>query len=196
MMFDIETNSMGIAPSLCNKLFRTELLKESYNTADGRVTLGEDAMCAYPTLFRAESIYIFENTHAYHYRQDQVSMVNRCDAVLLQRVVALSDSLNASLSTHGKEIRNQLDCYIASCALYAVRQVLLLNKDLSSKERIEKVNEFLENEVIKQALLVAYDITRDFKMRLKIKLAVKKRIASLRLLLSLNGISLRLKKQQ
>lgn len=193
MMYDTQTNTMGIAPSLWGKLFRTGLLKEAYSTADSRVTLGEDAMCTYPTLFRANSMYIFENTYGYHYRQNQVSMVDQCDMVLLQRVIALSMSLSSSFGAAEKEIKNQVDCHIAYTALYAVQQILLSNKEFCLSERIKKVKEFLENEVIKQAFVTAYDVVSNSKIKLKIKLINQKKITSLKILLSLNAVLLKLK---
>lgn len=63
----------GILPSLCGKLYRTELLKIYQNNVDNDITLGEDAVCTYPLLSNCKKIYLL-NRNFYNYRVNLNSM--------------------------------------------------------------------------------------------------------------------------
>ena len=66
----------GIFPGLCDILFKKELLKRMHAEVDTRITMGDDALCTYPYLLNANSIYILDEC-LYHYRQTPTSMVHQ-----------------------------------------------------------------------------------------------------------------------
>ena len=66
----------GIFPGLWDKLFKKELLKRMHADVDARITMGDDALCTYPYLLKANSIYILDEC-LYHYRQTPTSMVHQ-----------------------------------------------------------------------------------------------------------------------
>ncbi len=66
----------GIFPGLWDKLFKKELLKRMHADVDIRITMGDDALCIYPYLLKANSIYILDEC-LYHYRQTPTSMVHQ-----------------------------------------------------------------------------------------------------------------------
>lgn len=66
----------GIFPGLWDKLFKKELLKRMHADVDIRITMGDDALCTYPYLLKANSIYILDEC-LYHYRQTPTSMVHQ-----------------------------------------------------------------------------------------------------------------------
>lgn len=66
----------GIFPGLWDKLFKKELLKRMHADVDARITMGDDALCTYPYLLKANSIYILDEC-LYHYRQNPTSMVHQ-----------------------------------------------------------------------------------------------------------------------
>lgn len=142
MIYDMREERYFIVPSLWDKVFRTELLKAVYPGVDPTVTLGEDAVCTYPCIARANSLYIINNSACYHYREDHVSMVNHCDIRLLQRVLAFAVNMNRQFSESSPVFDNQVQCYIACVGLYSARQVLLLNRELRLCKRIQAVKEF------------------------------------------------------
>lgn len=142
MIYDMSEERYFISPSLWDKVFRTELLKAVYAGVDPAVTLGEDAVCTYPCIARANDLYIINNSAYYHYREDHVSMVNHCDIRLLQRVLAFAVNMNQQFSGFSPVFDNQIQCYIACVGLYSARQVLLLNRELRLFKRVQAVKEF------------------------------------------------------
>lgn len=193
MMYDLSTEQYQISPSLWDKLFRTELLKEVYTGVDPRVTLGEDAVCTYPCIARANSVLIVDNAACYHYREDHISMVNNCDIRLLQRVSALAVNMNQQFSELPDSFNIQVQNYITSVVLYAARQVLLCNSELRLAERIEKVKDFLRNTAITHAAQETLKHTCPFRIKLKLRLSTKKQPLLLYMLLQANNIYQKIK---
>lgn len=74
----------GIFPSVWDKLFRRECLERFQMAVDERLTMGEDAVCTYPALLHAESIFILDKC-LYHYRQSSTSMVRQTGEVETER---------------------------------------------------------------------------------------------------------------
>ncbi len=74
----------GIFPSLWDKLFCRHCLEYFQSAVDERITMGEDAACAYPCLLHADSIYVMDKCF-YHYRQSAVSMVKKRDRAEIER---------------------------------------------------------------------------------------------------------------
>lgn len=63
----------GINSSLCDKLFKKELILPYQLGVNDSIAWGEDAACVYPSLLKADSIYIYQKC-LYHYRQIPNSM--------------------------------------------------------------------------------------------------------------------------
>lgn len=63
-------------PYVWGKLFHRTCLLESQLQVDDRITMGEDVVCVYPCLLRAESIFVM-NESLYHYRQSVGSMIKQ-----------------------------------------------------------------------------------------------------------------------
>lgn len=69
MMFSVKNCSCLIDPSLCNKLFRTGIIKYALLQVNKDIFyLGEDAAAVYPCLLEAKSIYV-TTFCLYHHRQ-------------------------------------------------------------------------------------------------------------------------------
>lgn len=66
----------GIFPGVWDKLFKREYIEPFQMKVDERIQMGEDAVCTYPCLLNAESIYILHECF-YHYRQTTNSMVKQ-----------------------------------------------------------------------------------------------------------------------
>ena len=186
MIYDMCSKQYCINPSLWDKIFRTELLKSVYAGVDPLVTLGEDAVCTYPCIARANSLYIIDNSACYHYREDHVSMVNNCDIRLLQRVCALADNMNQQLSEHSEIFDNQVQCFIAYNGLYAARQVLLLNRELRLCKRVQAVKDFFSSPAMSRSFQEAKKNICSPKLKWKLCLAIKNQPYLLLLLLQCN----------
>lgn len=73
IMYDMERKACFVDPSLCNKLFRTIIIKKCLEETDEHIFyLGEDAANTYPAFLRAESIYVTDKA-MYHHRILEVS---------------------------------------------------------------------------------------------------------------------------
>lgn len=66
----------GLFPGVWDKLFKREKLEKFQMIVEDCVTMGEDAVCTYPCLLNADSIYVIHEC-LYHYRQTRLSMVKR-----------------------------------------------------------------------------------------------------------------------
>ena len=186
MMYDIHTERYYIKPSLWDKVFRTELLKEVYKGVDPIVTLGEDAVCTYPCIARANSLFVLANDACYHYREDHISMVNSCDVRLLQRVCVLAVNINYQFSEQPEIFNNQVQHFIAYNGLYAARQVLLHNRQHRLYKRLQAVKDFWGHPVLAYSFEQSRKSARSAKLKLKLQFAIKKRPYLLWLLLKCN----------
>lgn len=66
----------GIAPSLCNKLFRRDLLQKHLLHVPDDIVIGEDALASYSCMLEADSIYFFDESF-YYYRSNSDSVSRR-----------------------------------------------------------------------------------------------------------------------
>lgn len=188
MMYDIHSEQYHIKPNLWDKVFRTDLLKEVYKGVDPVVTLGEDAVCTYPCIAQANSLFILDNNACYHYREDHVSMVNSCDVRLLQRVCALAVNMNQQFSELPEIFNNQVQHFIAYNGLYAAHQVLLFNRQLRLYKRIQAVKDFFNNPILACSFQQSYKAVYSSKLKWKLRLATKKQPFLLFLLLQCKRI--------
>lgn len=63
----------GLAPSLCNKIFRRKLLRRHLLHVPNDVVVGEDAMASYSCLLEADSVFILKEAF-YYYRSNAGSV--------------------------------------------------------------------------------------------------------------------------
>ena len=161
-------------------------MRTVYEKADPAVTLGEDAICTYPYLAQAGSMYIVENHACYHYREDHFSMVNHCDIRLLQRVYALVTNMEQQFSECSDVFEPQVHGYVAYTGLYAARQVLLLNRELGLSKRIRAVKEFFALPIIAKAFQYVYKADCSVKFKWKSYFAAKNKPCLLLLLYTCN----------
>jgi len=74
----------GISPSQCDKLFKRECIEAFQMSEDECIRMGDDAVCTFPCLLNAESIYVLGEC-LYHYRQTTNSLVKKIDDYELER---------------------------------------------------------------------------------------------------------------
>jgi glycosyltransferase involved in cell wall biosynthesis len=65
----------GIAPSMCNKLFRRSLLEKHLLRVPHDVLVGEDGLASYSCMLEASSIYFFDEAF-YYYRSNVTSITH------------------------------------------------------------------------------------------------------------------------
>lgn len=74
----------GLFPGVWDKLYKRDCLEKYQMAVDDRLTMGEDAVCTYPVILNADSIYVLHEC-LYHYRQSSNSMVKQYSDIESQR---------------------------------------------------------------------------------------------------------------
>lgn len=110
----------GITTYVWNKLFKREILMESQNRVDSRISIGEDAAVTYPALLRCKRVAVVDNV-AYHYRQREDSMLkqNSSYADEAQKLSYLYDYMIrwAEGTDQELKLRKQIIDYVLSVAI-------------------------------------------------------------------------------
>ena len=90
----------GMTTYLWNKVFSRELVEPCQMNADERISIGEDAAVTFPALEAARCVAVI-NSHSYHYRQREDSMLKGHEGVSaeLEKVEILGDYLRKALKT-------------------------------------------------------------------------------------------------
>lgn len=100
MLYSYQTGRQGINASLCNKLFKADLLKQELEDSDAKFSLGEDAAIVYPLIFRSHRLVITDIC-SYHYRQHDMSMVHKVSGAQFDELKCLSDHLSNNYVKYG-----------------------------------------------------------------------------------------------
>lgn len=74
MIVNREFFEWGISPSECDKLFKRECIESFQMDEEECIRMGDDAVCTFPCMLKAESVYILGEC-LYHYRQTTDSLV-------------------------------------------------------------------------------------------------------------------------
>lgn len=75
MIWNDEQNNYGLDPSLCNKFFKTELIKAQYDTIKNvNFHFGEDMAIIYPLMRHVKSLSIHHEAYYYH-RQREIGNI-------------------------------------------------------------------------------------------------------------------------
>ena len=173
MLYSDNCNKVALPPSLCNKIIRKDVLKKALSDADNTISFGEDALCSFPCLLDANSVYICKGKYFYIYRQVPNSLTRAYDEKLLDKFKLLITLLDKAFVGREFDAKNQLHCYAVRFSLECIRNQLLFGKK-TFNEKIKKIDEYLECHIIK----TAFDKTsaENFNKATRIKLfLVKKR---------------------
>lgn len=102
----------GVAPSLCNKLFRRDLLQRHLLRVPRNVIVGEDALASYSCMLEASSIYFIDEPF-YYYRSNADSVSRRAVPVSrLSENHTVFDTLQKVIDTAKYPyMQRQLDYY-------------------------------------------------------------------------------------
>ena len=175
MIYDLKTNTSAILPSLCDKVFRRELLCAVYDSLDLTLTLGEDAMCTYPCLLAANCICFMEDSACYHYWQEHSENMHQMGAEFLMRIQALAKQMEARFWNE-PITRIQSKCYIAQYSANCIRQIMVRNRTMSWKEKKKAILAFLEDSTIRTAFYAAERHITDSKLKWKIRMLGRKQL--------------------
>lgn len=122
LIFDDSYMQPSIIQSMCGKLFKKNLLLETSEGIDERITLGEDASFVFPYLLACETICILDQCY-YHYQIRNGSMCSKKDLFVFERIEAFQRYLTNKLSGHPAEymLELQVKKYIVHLLEMAIR---------------------------------------------------------------------------
>ncbi|MBZ0312897.1 glycosyltransferase [Clostridium butyricum] len=129
-----------VSPSLCNKIFKRELLKKSiFNTMDERITYGEDFLINLSCYLNMEKI-LFLDICPYHYAQN--NYINGFENIVVSdiSVKCLYKSINEIIenSVYKEYFRDQLNLYFWFILLLRKYEKISSNEFLFPIEDIKK----------------------------------------------------------
>lgn len=108
----------GILPSLCNKLFRTSILKKVQMIVPDGVSNCEDRICTVAYMLKAEKVYILKKAF-YHYVFHKESMIHQEDESYLDKL----EKVYRAFRTMGQDLNFSEKLYV-QCELYLISKVL------------------------------------------------------------------------
>lgn len=113
MMFDLRKGCPGVIQALWTKMIKREILWQSIESVDNRITLGEDAAVVYKAMLIARKIVI-TNKYLYFYRIRIGSMCNSKNENTFNKIFIFQQYMRGIFSKCNKkyELNKQLEAYI------------------------------------------------------------------------------------
>ena len=143
----------GVYPSVCNKIFRRELVMNNIFNIDNLICMGEDAVCTYMCLLDANSIYILDNQHLYYYRQTESSMTKGYDAYYFDRIRYLIETLyRANVKKQVYDIDGQMDYYISFLVTEGIHNEMNIENTKTIASKIQFIADTLSQPYFSTAL--------------------------------------------
>ena len=190
MLFDYAHCVPGICPSMCNKLFRREIICNVIKRVDVSITYGEDALCTYACMLEAERI-LFVDQVLYDYRKHPLSVCNLYSDQRFQRMITLGTALEIMFAEHSFDAIDQLSGYLARPSLELIRKEILFHSDVSYREKRKIILQYLKNPMIARSFRYAIPKIKQPMTKLKMQLCANKMIGFLHVLFKGRHILLR-----
>lgn len=131
MIWDDEINSCGIDPSLCNKLFKRDIILPQLDKARKIcISYGDDVAVVYPTLYKADSYAIADQYKYYHRRRIEGEIPEYfLDNSYYKKLVDLYEYLRERFDNNADYVR-QLDMFFAHSATLRLRKYGVGNRSV------------------------------------------------------------------
>ena len=181
MLFDYDHCQPAVHPSLCNKLIRTEIIRNVIVHVDDSITYGEDALCSYACMLDARQIVVV-GQGLYYYRQNMESVTNVYNRQMFSKLILLGTELERLFTERNSGLRGQLFGYLARHSLECIRNELLFRTDAAYRDKCVSVKNFVVNPMIAHAFSYAIPRVHNPKTKLKMILARHKMVGLLYLL--------------
>lgn len=178
MLFDFAHGTPAINPSLCNKLFKKQLLGNIIEQVSDGITYGEDALCTYSCLLDADKICITDR-NMYHYRNHSESACNTYSCSLLEKFSLLITQLQSQFQKRDQSIMQQLYGYAARHSLECIRSEMLYNNSISYRKKRRVIFDFLSDPLIWKSISYTISKVQHFKTKVKLFLCQKRYIGAL-----------------
>ena len=173
MLFSVAENRPLIAPSLCNKIIRRSLLKKIILGADESIYYGEDAVCSYPCLLDAQTVYFTKDKYFYRYKNTKYSLSRKYDRRLMGKLPLLISIFDAEFEKRNFDGEIQLNCYAASQLMFGIRNELLFNRTKSLTKKVKELKSYIHHPRFKEVFDTARRVNIDKKLKAKLHLAEK-----------------------
>jgi glycosyltransferase involved in cell wall biosynthesis len=92
MLYTGKFSQFGIFSYSWGKLYKREVLFKNQLSVDESITIGEDALCLYPTLLDSDVLVILEQPY-YHYRQRADSLIKTLRKIEISKMQKVYDDL-------------------------------------------------------------------------------------------------------
>lgn len=195
MLFNYDSCCPSVNPSMCNKIFCINIIRDVTKDVNAAVSYGEDALCTFPALLKAKNVFV-THEHFYHYRHNGESVSNRYDGSILDKMILLETELRRQFKKCGFEGESQIHGYIARLSVEFIRNELLLHTGVALRERITIVKEYMKIESVKKSFNSAVLKVNDSKVKMKMKLILKGKYLELYLLFYLKNLVLKIKRSK
>jgi glycosyltransferase involved in cell wall biosynthesis len=93
-------SQFGIFTYSWGKLYKKEILINNQLNVDNSITIGEDALCLYPTLLDANTLVILDKPY-YHYRQRADSLIKTLRSIEVSKMQKVYDDLKNKFINKG-----------------------------------------------------------------------------------------------
>ena len=168
MLFFPKSNLPGFSPSLCNKIIRRSVLEKVIIETNEKIYYGEDAVCSYPCMLDAESLYVTKDKFFYIYRQTKNSMSRDYDRHLMKKLPILIDILDKEFEKRNFDGRMQVNCYAVLQLIFCIRNELLLNKEKHLHQKIKELKKYISSPRFKEAIGNAGKKITDKQLKFKV----------------------------
>ena len=135
MLYTGNFSQFGIFSYSWGKLYRRELLIENQLKVTEGITIGEDALCLYPTLLDANTLVILEKP-GYHYRQRANSLIKTLRTIDISKMQKVYDDFKNIFSDKGV-----LDIMLPQLQYYLL-SLLIINTEGPNSEDITNLYPF------------------------------------------------------
>lgn len=166
----------GIIPGVVVKVFKRELLEEILPKISDNISIGEDVAITSYSILAANSVSIV-HAAAYHYVQDDESMIHKFDSKRFEKICNLHSCLT---EIQNEDYLKQLDLYMAFLIFIAVVEIVKNNG--RKKEMALSIKQMLKHDMSQKVLRNVE--TSDLQMKDKTKIILM-RYAMVRLLMLL-----------
>ena len=174
MLYSSGLNEPSVAPSLCTKIIKRSVFEKIILNAHENIYYGEDAICSYPCLLDAQSVYITKGKFFYIYRQSIYSITKKYDRQFIDKLKLLISILETEFDKRNFDTKTQLDCYIALQLVHCLRGELLNNTEISFRQRIKKMKTYLSYPRFQKVFETVRKENVDRKLKIKLYVAEKR----------------------
>lgn len=140
-----------VSPNRVTKLFRREILENNLKYCDERISVGEDMVASFASIFDAQSICVVENFFPYHYRMNEASIMGKPNFDFYNQVILLNNQMRKIIREKGLlNFDVQLNNDLLSMAFWGIERIV--NAKVEKKKKLEYISNVVKDSHFKRAL--------------------------------------------